>query len=143
MTKMEKRLIDLAMGLDNSCKFDKKAYHFTFICSGPRVLAIGQNFLRKTSPLSIHHKFQAIHSEVDAYLKVRHYDLNWRKVDIYNVRLSRTNKEIGMSRPCPCCTNFFLSLGVRGVNYTDSDGKFQYSNLTKYPSNIIIESTQI
>lgn len=62
-----------------------------------------------------------IHAEMDIISKIRHLDIDFRKVHIYVYRETK-NGDRAMSRPCESCCRALRDLGVRKVFYTTDKG---------------------
>lgn len=99
--------------------------HFSFIVLRNTIVAIGTNSYTKTHPVALNAYFiyGGIHSEVDAYLKIRWQDINLAKCDLINIRVNRFG-EIRMSKPCSKCLDFVRKIGFHRVWYSDSNGIF-------------------
>jgi tRNA(Arg) A34 adenosine deaminase TadA len=106
----------------------KEKNHTTFIVEKNKILSVGHNQSQKTHPMGLlyGYRYDGIHSELDAFLKLpRNYDL--RGCKLINLRLSRRSASMGrpvfrMARPCPCCLKWVLALPFRAVYYTDQIG---------------------
>lgn len=106
----------------------KEKNHTTFIVEKNKILAVGHNQSQKTHPMGLlyGYRYDGIHSELDAFLKLpRDYDL--RGCKLINLRLSRKSFRTGraifrMARPCPCCLKWVLALPFRAVYFTNQSG---------------------
>lgn len=127
MNRLQRRLIKLAQELESPCSHRKKSNHITFICDGPRILSIGFNHQYKTSPLATGNWNNCLHSEIDAYMKIRHYDLDIKHLTMYNVRLMRNGKS-DLAMPCSHCHKFLGDNGFRHMFYSTISG-FEYMRI--------------
>ena len=68
-----------------------------------------------------------LHAEINCLNSIRHMDINFSKVKLYNYRC-RHNQQYGLSRPCPSCMAAIKDLGIKNIYYTTNDG-FAYERL--------------
>jgi len=117
ITRLSKDLKDVPNG---QCR------HISFIVQRNNIVSIGFNNYHKTHPAAkdLNYRFGAIHSELDAYLRVRWDIEDFSKYDLINVRINRFSK-IKMSMPCHCCLPFVIKLGFRRIWYSDWNGNFR------------------
>lgn len=122
-------LVEIAYGIlpkliHNNCG----SHHFSFILKSSRLLTVGINLSWKTHPLAAtyKHRFQSIHSEVNALCRVRHkHDL--RSLTMVNIRLSSLSLKAGYpilrnSRPCRSCLNLLQAFKFSKVFYSTDKG---------------------
>lgn len=84
------------------------------------VISFGVNGY-KTHPLTkqLGYRNESIHSELDAYLKVRHYDI---KFNLINFRINK-QELFRNSKPCDCCLSWLLTSDrVLDIFYTTEKG---------------------
>lgn len=124
-------LVEIAFGiLPKLVEQNCGSHHFSFILKSSRVLTVGTNLSWKTHPLAAtyKHRFQSIHSEVNALCRVRHkHDL--RSLTMVNVRLSSLSLKTGRpilrnSRPCKHCLQLLKTFKF-GKIYFSTDGSFE------------------
>ena len=132
--KILDRSIEVARALYPS-KFDeRRCYHWTIVFKGSKLLAIGENKY-KTSPRNLRNQTpngweiqnKKICSELAAFTKIRttYQNLNYRKVDVVNIRIDREGK-IRNSMPCNFCQSLLGEyLGLRDLWHTNNDGEFE------------------
>lgn len=97
------------------------------------ILSVGYNNY-KTNPLmkeldkerynveaTYHCHCHSLHAEVSALLRIRHLDIDFKKVIVYTYR-EGVNGELRDSRPCASCMHRIMELGIRHICYTSTDG---------------------
>lgn len=116
-TRTLNRCISLARNLFYVPNSSKK--HFTFIVAKNKIISIGWNDGWKTHPIAARygHRYNGIHSELMAILKVRDSLDNLSQYDMINVRLKQ-DKSVGNSKPCVCCQKMLKDFGLTNVFYT-------------------------
>lgn len=75
--------------------------HVSIIASNKSIVAIGVNSYTKTHPFNKLNKYRGefIHSELDAYCKVRHKNTN---LILLNFRFNN-QYQLGLAKPCEYC----------------------------------------
>ena len=109
------------------------------------ILSVGYNSY-KTNPLmkeldkerydveeDYNYHCHSLHAEVSALIKIRHLDIDFKKVIVYTYRESRTGA-LRMSRPCKSCAKLIRDLGIR---------KMCYSTDTGYAEEILSDNSKI
>lgn len=88
------------------------------------ILSFGVNG-HKTHPLTRIHGYrnESIHSELDAYLKIRHFEFEF---NLINFRLNK-KLELRNSKPCECCMNWISSSKVLDIFYSTDKGFEQWN----------------
>lgn len=120
---------------------DSPNKHFTFIFRRNKLLSVGSNDYKKDHPflnqytrenLKINYGKKKMHSEPDAILKYKRYDLlNELKDCIFiNVRIN-SNYELGKSKPCSACQSWLSLINYRKFYYTDGY-EWPSKNLNRY-----------
>lgn len=99
-------------------------HHFSFIFHKNRLLASGRNKIRKTHPEAARcgYKFETLHSELDAYLKIP-YGMLSKKLVMVNIRLSGKSRKKGvpilrMAKPCSCCAKWLKQVGFKEIIFS-------------------------
>lgn len=111
--------INIAKAIADHAPDWKKSRHVSLIVSGKSIVAVGENG-HKTHTLAkqIGYRFDHVHSELDAFSKVRYR--NGRMV-LLNFRFNRQG-DMRCAKPCkhcmPWCIEFFDEIW-----YTTNDGK--------------------
>lgn len=120
-------LIRIAYGMLGNGPLEEKI-HFSFLTDKNRIVAVGRNHLFKTSPLAKRYgyRYSAIHSEMAAWQNAPR-DIDFRKLRLWNVRLSRSSRRLGkpvlrQSKPCSCCASWLSELGLREIWHTTNEG---------------------
>lgn len=118
---IEDKIVDVARNL-----FDLpigRFKHFSFICNRNKIVSVGWNKAFKTHPLAkrFGHRFNCIHSELDAITSFNHPVSSLHKYKFYNVRL-RTNGKLAVAKPCLHCQYMLSSFGVEKVWYSSPTG---------------------
>lgn len=115
--KLYKKLVEVSYGLSRNMTHSFK--HVSFICDGNKIECIGMNQPFKTHPLAYRygHRYNSIHSELDALLSFPYAIKNINHYTLYNVRI-KNNGSIGLSMPCKKCQNMLSDFSVRNVFYT-------------------------
>jgi hypothetical protein len=109
--KMLNSLTKIARAIALANLDHRKSYHVSIVISGKSIIAIGQNG-HKTHTLNQIHGYKAdvIHSELDAFSKIRYRDGNFTLV---NFRFNK-NGQLRNSMPCkycmPWCLEFFAEI---------------------------------
>ena len=68
---------------------------------------------------------KGICSEMNLFTKIKNsYDVDWRRIKIVNVRISRDGK-LRNSAGCPFCYNLMLYLGVPYLYHTTDSEEFK------------------
>jgi deoxycytidylate deaminase len=60
-----------------------------------------------------------IHAEIDALSKIKYYDIDWSKVDLYVYREHKATGKLMLFKPCPSCMAYIKNLGIKNIYYTD------------------------
>lgn len=89
---------------------------------GKRIISVGHNAIR-TSSISPKHKLfhNSLHAEQACLL-----NLDWTKLkgsSILVVKVSPTEKRLGMARPCPLCMKLLNFVGIKNIYYSNEDGE--------------------
>ena len=109
--KSVNNLIPIAREIANAADYNKQFRHVSIITSGKSIVAIGENG-HKTHTLAqeLDYKYYVVHSELDAFSKIRYRNGNFVLI---NFRFNRAG-ELCNSRPCrycmPWCVEFFDSI---------------------------------
>jgi tRNA(Arg) A34 adenosine deaminase TadA len=100
--------------------------HFSFACKKNEVYAVGWNQPFKTHPLAkkFGYKFNCIHSELHAILKLNVKPSELRKYTLVNVRLDKQG-EVKMSKPCKVCQKLLGVFQFAEVYYSTNLGTFE------------------
>lgn len=104
-----------------------------------KVLSVGWNS-NKTAPIQAYwnkERFNetevfcshSLHAETTALLGIKHLDINWSKVIVFNWRLKRNGSQ-GNSRPCKSCMAMLISQGIENIFYSTEDG-WAYEQIRK------------
>lgn len=102
-----------------------KNKHMSFIVQRSNIITIGFNDYQKTHPISrnLKYKFDAMHSELDAFLKVRWSNIDLSKCELINIRINRFG-ELRMAKPCKRCLHFLKLLNFQRIWYSSWNGDF-------------------
>ena len=127
MNKLQRKLLRVSRDLIYLPKSNAK--HFTFICERSKIISMGFNNGWKSRPeaAKFGHRFNAIHSELDAIKKFPYSPLDLPHYSLYNVRLHKDGS-VAFSLPCPQCQKLLRSFDIDNVFYTDANGVFQPLN---------------
>lgn len=98
---------------------------------GGRVIATGFS-QHRTHPLQDHFNryrdFRGqqnvaakLHAECAMAASVRHFPIDWAKVDVYIYRVC-VSRQHGIAFPCPACETMLREMGVRRIFYTTDTG---------------------
>lgn len=123
-TVFQRKLITLAFDKVYLINNNNKAKIISILTKRKKIIAFGVNNEEVTHPAAgkfVHFK---IHAELNCVLKVRWYDIDYRKCDLWNIRIKRNN-EISMSRPCRRCYEFLSIMDIKNIYYTDWEGNFK------------------
>ncbi len=118
--KILKYCLDFARGHNNDHPEWGNFHHFTFIVQSNKVIGFGVNRLGSPPKHLGYASWGKVHSETDAMSKNRafiDFSLKW---EIVNIRLNKLGNT-RMARPCNCCHNFLLSLGVHNMWWTTAN----------------------
>lgn len=124
ITKLERKLFETAVELskDNQRnEFGAYNSHISFAVKSNRVIATGLNNTAKGSPIGAKYGtlFNSIHSEHALWQKLRHHDIDWANLSIYNFRIGGFKKnEPRLAKPCSCCSRFLIDLGVKRIKFS-------------------------
>jgi tRNA(Arg) A34 adenosine deaminase TadA len=100
--------------------------HFTYIIDKGRIVSFGVNDYINAHPAALkyyNYGEKRLHSEFAAILKFRRRLDRLKDTTLVNIRLNSLGK-VGMSKPCPTCANWIVTVGFKRVIYTDPDGRF-------------------
>lgn len=99
--------------------------HFSFITRKREVYSVGWNQPYKTHPLAqrFGHRFNAVHSELHAILKLNVPPSELRKYSLINVRLDRYGA-LRISKPCIKCQHLLNVFSFSEVWYSTSSQEF-------------------
>lgn len=124
MDNISEKCLQMAKDLKKTNPFRCK--HFSFIVQRSNILAVGQNQQWQTHPIAqeFGHKFSSVHSELDAWIKIRHRNVDLSKCRLINVRINRF-EDVKISRPCVCCSNLLQSFGLTDWTWTLNGGGWQ------------------
>lgn len=110
--------VNVAREIAATCDYEKQFRHISIILSGKSIVAIGQNG-NKTHTIAhdLGYKSDIVHSEVDAFSKIRYRSGSFT---LLNFRFNRLG-ELRLSLPCkfclPWCIEFFEEIW-----YSDKEG---------------------
>ena len=123
-TTFESKLIRSAFELLPLC-VGNKSRHISFLCKKKRILSWGVNRENDTHPLAQRFSYinSAVHSELDALVKLKSYHVNYSQLSIFNIRIDRYHR-VCLSKPCRRCMNLLIAFDVKKVYYTDENGQF-------------------
>lgn len=98
-----------------------KYHHFSFVIQNRKIVEWATN--RTASPLRLYGypSYGKLHSESEAYRRVRGLLDRLKPFDLVNIRLSKKNI-LRMSKPCKCCIRFLQTVGCRSVTYSTNLG---------------------
>lgn len=127
--KRELKNFEIAMKASQMSDYKKQHIGTVLVC-GTQIISVGFN-TNKTHPLQQwYNKYRVLggnkvqhkmHSEVLAFIKVRHFEIDWSKVELYNYRI-KADGSLGNSRPCLSCMAMIKDLGIKKIYYTTDDG---------------------
>lgn len=98
-----------------------------------RAISVGWNLGNKTHPLQKEFNHlrgydteasnvnNTLHAEFHALIKIRHMDIDWKKVSVFVYRLKKAGEK-GLARPCKACEGFMRELGICQVYYSTENG---------------------
>jgi hypothetical protein len=111
------KLAELAKAV--ALDIDRPNRHVSLIYSGPSLLAVGTN-RRKTHTLAQQYGylFNDMHSELDAWIKIRH--MNPRKLTLVNFHFNK-HSEMKLAKPCRLCLPWVVNIFDK-ILYSTSDG---------------------
>lgn len=132
MVKKYTNLIDISLSLLPDIN-DSKSKHFTFLLKRKKIISIGYNKTKKSHPICYKygHKFNAIHSEVDAILKASRYLQTLNNLILVNIRLStlsliKSKPILRMSKPCIACRKLIASIPqIKHIYYSINNNNFE------------------
>ena len=117
-------LINIAYDEIIKCNPKNKSLHVCIIRHHKRIISIGHNDEKRTHPSAHNYIGHKIHAEMSAFLKVRHYDINYNKCKLYSIRIGR-NGSVTNALPCKNCQKLIYQSGIKRVYYTTIDGTFK------------------
>lgn len=121
-SRLQKKLVGIAFSVIHNCPPHNKSRHVSILCHRNKIISVGINNERRSHPLS--KKIgNNTHSELNCIIQHRHYDLNFNRMSMYNIRITRHN-EIKNSKPCKFCTKLLEAYEIKRVYYTDDNGVF-------------------
>ena len=84
-----KKILSLTRDLQWTNRSQHK--HFSFIVLKNRIISIGKNYENRTHPFAarLSNTSESIHSEMDAYLNIRWFDIDYSKCILINTLLIR------------------------------------------------------
>lgn len=96
--------------------------HVSIILSNKSVVAIGTNSYSKTHPFNKIHRYRGdyIHSELDAYCKVRHKNQN---LILLNFRFD-AYWNLALAKPCKYCLPWTIEI-FHKIYYSTNDNKLE------------------
>lgn len=99
------------------CLHHRNYKHVSIVVVRSSVVAIGVN-RSKTHPLAqkYSYRFDEMHSELDAYIKIRHF--NYKNATLINYRFSGLKYNLGCSKPCTKCRKWVYSVFNNVMYYT-------------------------
>lgn len=129
------RIIEIAMAL-KPIDWGKHPFHLTFAFKKNKLLCIGQNNPKKTSPRNLKYNHIdrngkskshviGIHSELSAVIKLS--TENCSDISFYVVRIDNAGNA-NYSKPCSGCMDMFQQVGYKEVYFTDKKGEFKRLN---------------
>lgn len=108
-----------------------KQPHFTFIMKRASIICWGYNRAYQTHPLAkrFEHRFDAIHSELDA---IRHFPYPLRELRNYTLLNIRIKKDgtLGNAEPCGHCKKMLRTFGVRKIYHSIYPSSFRTLSLS-------------
>lgn len=105
----------------------EKAYHFSFIMYGNRIVTIGTNIGKThTEAYKLKYAYPSIHSELSAYVRAKKTGVQLSDCTLVNVRLSRLSIKkdrpiLRMSKPCKYCLQWCQPMFDR-IIYSTNEG---------------------
>lgn len=122
---MKKKLLDecLKIALRKLHKHPRKeSYkHYTFIVQDNQIVGYGTNKPAEAPEGLGYADYQFIHSEYDAFKKLKGIIQRDRDFDAVNIRLNKLG-QMRNSLPCPCCMNFLKSFRCKRIYFSTSVG---------------------
>lgn len=99
--------------------------HFSFIVKRNTIISVGWNKGFQTHPIAARfgHRFQSIHSELDAILNFPYGIGELHRYNFINVRLTKVG--LGMSLPCKHCEKMLSYFGVDRVIFSNYEGFYE------------------
>lgn len=76
-----------------------------------------ERFDESKEPYCLH----SLHAETTALLNIRHLDIDWSKVTVFNWRVKKDESQ-GNSRPCKSCMAMLMAQGIKDVFYSTDNG---------------------
>ena len=131
-----RKFINQAIKLARSIHFEDKMRfrHAAIITKGSCIVSRGINKIKRNAFVDTysHHTNPGchIHAEVDAILRVRK-KINLKGTKLFVARISKTGKNICISRPCPMCINVMKNYGITKAYYTINNREYGIINLNK------------
>ena len=129
---MNKKYFDVAQSISKLSNFHKSSTGCVVVYK-KQIISTGYNQV-KTHPIQYkYNKYRfneetdrhCVHAEIDALSKIRHYTIDWSKVDVYVYREHRKTSELMLSRPCKSCMKFIEELKIKHIYYTGY-GSYNY-----------------
>jgi len=102
--------------------------HFTFVIQNNKMIGWGMNS-EGVPPVHLGYNeriqwgLPKMHSEYNAYRKVKGILQHNKGFEIVNIRLNRMN-EFRTAAPCSCCHNFMSTLGCTNCYFSVDGGNF-------------------
>ncbi len=127
-TSLQKSLVAVATSICS--ELDHHWKHVSFIIERTAIIAVGWNQPFKTHPVAnkFGYRYNAIHSELHAILKLEKPVNQLYKYKFVNIRIDKFGK-LKQSRPCSKCQDMLRSFGVRQVEFSNAYGHFQEMEL--------------
>lgn len=118
-----KDYIPIALNIANIyCNSEKHRFrHVSLILSGKSIVGVGTNSYTKTHPFNKFNKYRGeyIHSELDAYIKVRHQNTN---LILLNFRFTGNHNQLALAKPCKYCLPWCIELFDK-IYYSTNEGQ--------------------
>ncbi len=129
MKNLEK-FIDLSYSMLWDWEEKSSARHMTFLTRKNRILSIGRNRTFHTHPICkrLGYRFETLHSECDAILKIYRDIKELGPITMVNVRLSTESliykrPILRKSRPCINCMKLIADLPqIKNIYYSTDEG---------------------
>lgn len=95
--------------------------------SGPRLLSVGCNLWKKSTPLSAHTThYGNVHAEMNALGRRKYYDRN-NNLILYVARVTtdefHSYEKMSCSRPCNVCMRIIRDFGVKRVRFYNENNQ--------------------
>lgn len=116
--------------IEESEKSAHKVHIGAVLFKGKRILATGHNAVRSNC---IDPKFknfpESLHAEQACLLQLNDWT-RLKNCSMLVIKTSKTERKLGMARPCPYCQKFLMSLGIKDIYYSNQDGEIIHEQLS-------------